>query len=390
MPFQHHWAFIDESGNESLLTENHGVSDNFVISAVIVEDAGLDLLSSSIESIRKIHFQSGEMKSSSIGNEHTRRLRILENLANTKLSYITLIVDKNEIQKNSGLQFKKSFRKFITGMVYNRLYRTFPNITVISDQHGGEFFMSSVKTYVEKYHKPSLFDKQDFLFRNSSDEILIQAADFIAGTWAKISDESIDSEIRKDFKEIIKTNAIFIDHWPPSTNSIFPPTEDKSHLNSVVRQYCYNQIHIYILKNQDKSDLDEEEKAEEAMRIETIRFLLHKNEFLADNEFLYSHEIIEHLQSNGFEKMTPRKLAAIVIAPLRDNGVIISSGSKGYRVPTTVRDIVEFAKTTGEKVLPMLTRLGMAKKQLYLVSNKSLDIVEEAGYPLMNKLIEII
>jgi hypothetical protein len=124
------------------------------------------------------------------------------------------------------------------------------------------------------------------------------------------------------------------------------------------------------------------------MRIETIRFLLFQNEFLENDEFMMSHQIITHLSSLGFENMTPRKLAAMVIAPLRDSGVIISSSSKGYRIPTTVFDIVEFAKTTGEKILPMLGRLGNAKNQLYMASNKSLDIIEESGFPEMNKLIE--
>lgn len=388
MPFQHHWAFIDESGNESLLTNKQGVSDSFVITAVIVEDPGLESLSAAIESIRKVHFQSGEIKSSSIGSDHPRRQRILNDISKTQISYITLIVDKEEINKNSGLQYKASFRKFITGMIYNRLYRTFPNLTVISDEHGGEFFMSSVKKYVEKNHKRNLFDRQEFHFKNSSESVLIQAADFIAGTWAKISDETIDESIRKGFKDSIKANAIFIDHWPPSTQSIFPTSEDKSHLNSIVRQYCYNQIHIYMSDNQDKANLDDEEKAEEAMRIETIRYLLHKNEYLDNNEFLYSHQIIDHLESMGFEKLTPRKLAAIVIAPLRDHGVIISSGSKGYRLPTTVNNIIEFAKTTGDKVMPMLQRIGYAKKQLYMASNQTLDIIEEAGYHDMNKLID--
>ena len=95
-------------------------------------------------------------------------------------------------------------------------------MTVVSDQHGGSFFMSSVKDYVQKNHKINLFDKQEFHFRNSQQEVLIQAADIVAGTWAKISDESLPEDTRRDFKEIIKDSAYFIDYWPPSTHSIFP------------------------------------------------------------------------------------------------------------------------------------------------------------------------
>lgn len=390
MPFQHYWAFIDESGNENLDVYKEGVSQTFIITAIVVQDAGIELLRASIESIRKLHFQTGEMKSSSVGMDHHRRKRILEDFSKTKLSYVSLVVDKNEIHTTSGLQYKKSFRKFLTGMIYNRLYRTFPNLTVVSDQHGSSFFMSSVKDYVEKNHKPNLFDRQDFYFISSKDDILVQAADFIAGTWAKISDDSVQEDIRKEFKEIIINNAYFIDYWPPSTHAIFPQTETQSYLNNLVRQYCYNQIHLYIHEHQDNDSLDSDEKAEESMRIETIRFLLFQNEFLENDEFLMSHQIITHLESLGYENMRPRKLAAMVIAPLRDHGIIISSSSKGYRVPTTVADIVEFAKTTGEKVLPMLLRLGNARNQLFLASDKSLDIIAESGHLKLNNLIEAI
>jgi len=386
--FDHFTAFIDEHGNENLNLDSPGASKFFIITAVVVEDAGIELLETSIDSVRKVQFQTGEMKSSSVANNHARRTRVMELLCSTQLSYLSLIVNKAEIDNTSGLGYKKSFRKFLPNLVYNRLYKTFPNLTVISDNHGGKKFMDSVKAYVDKNKKESLFEKQNFEFHESKERVLIQAADFIAGTWGKTLDNSIDPAIREVWKTQLKKSAIFVDHWPPSPESIFPKTEIGSYLNNLVRQQCYQLVQQYISTNQMTGSLNEEEAAEMEIRLAVLRFLLYENDVIESGQFIYAKRIIAFLKKMNYGEITPRKLASLVISPLRDSGVIISSGNKGYRIPTNVDDLIEFARTTGEKVVPMVARLGRARDQIYLASNKQLNIIDEAGWPIMNNFVD--
>ena len=214
--FEHHNAFIDEHGNENLDLTVLDVSSYFIITAVIVDDEGISMLEPSVDSIRKVHFQTGEMKSSAVGNNHQRRSRVLGSLASTGLKYATLVINKAEIHKESGLQYKKSFRKFLSNILYNRLFRTFPNLTIICDKHGSKSFMSSFKAYVETNKKESLFEKQLFEFVESKSNVLVQSADLISGTWAKILDPTIDIAFRDLWRSQISKSAIFVDFWPPS------------------------------------------------------------------------------------------------------------------------------------------------------------------------------
>ena len=86
---QERHIFIDESGDPYLETEKKGVSDFFVLSAVIVESGQLgDAEARAREVIRK-HFQTGEMRSASVGSNVGRRERILKDIMRDVASYVS-------------------------------------------------------------------------------------------------------------------------------------------------------------------------------------------------------------------------------------------------------------------------------------------------------------
>jgi hypothetical protein len=180
-----------------------------------------------------------------------------------------------------------------------------------------------------------------------------------------------------------------VDYWPPSAQSIFARSETNNYLNNIIRQNCHQLAQIYIENHHGTSGLDQEEIAEREMRLAVLRFLLFQNEVMENDDFVYGKVIINHLVDIGYEEISLRKLANLVISPLRDSGVIISSGSRGYRIPTTVDDIIEFAKTTSEKVVPMIIRLGRARDQICVASDGQLDIVEESGNHIVNEFIRV-
>ena len=54
------FAFVDEYGDPSLETQKSGVTDHFVVVAVMVQPAERKSLDTAINSIRQKHFQTGE------------------------------------------------------------------------------------------------------------------------------------------------------------------------------------------------------------------------------------------------------------------------------------------------------------------------------------------
>ena len=74
------YAFTDEYGAFGWEIDNPSVSTHFIITAIIVKESDLVDFTQKSEILRKKHFQTGEIKSSKIGKEHSRRLRILADL----------------------------------------------------------------------------------------------------------------------------------------------------------------------------------------------------------------------------------------------------------------------------------------------------------------------
>lgn len=106
--FDKQYAFIDEYGNYGFDFTKSGVSTHFIISAIIVDESKLSELEKAVENIRKIYFQSGEMKSSGIGKKHKRREKILSEIATLNFHHYSVVIDKRKIFTDSGLMYKKS------------------------------------------------------------------------------------------------------------------------------------------------------------------------------------------------------------------------------------------------------------------------------------------
>ena len=133
-------AFIDESGNTDLDTLKQGVSKYFIVCAVIIDEDKVDALKIEVEAIRKKYFQTGEIKSSSVRDrdDHARRIKILENIQQLNFKFYAIAVEKQALSRDGGFPYKKSFLKFINGLLYKQLFENFPSITVFADEHGGQ------------------------------------------------------------------------------------------------------------------------------------------------------------------------------------------------------------------------------------------------------------
>ena len=88
------YAFTDEYGAFGWEIDNPSVSTHFIITAIIVKESDLVDFTQKSEILRKKHFQTGEIKSSKIGKEHSRRLRILADLQDIPFSIFSVCIDK--------------------------------------------------------------------------------------------------------------------------------------------------------------------------------------------------------------------------------------------------------------------------------------------------------
>ena len=206
-------AFADEFGNNSFDFTKEGVSTHFIIASVIINADEIDTINTELEKIRQRFFQKSELKSQKIGTNHKRRQPLLQELTKLNFSIYAVVVDKRELY-SEGFKYKQSFYKYLNGILYKELYRTFPQLELKVDEHGGNDFLRSFKKYVETNHIRTLFTDSDFNIERSQNELGIQLADIIAGSLGYIFDETKKGEHSTVFQNLLNDKIISINQFP--------------------------------------------------------------------------------------------------------------------------------------------------------------------------------
>ena len=202
------YAFTDEYGAFGWELNNPSVSTHFIITAIIVKESDLASFTEKAEALRKKHFQTGEIKSSKIGKDHKRRLRVLRDLEDIPFSIFSVCIDKQKCLDNMSmkvLQYKKTFYKFMNNIVHRELRRAFEKIVVVADEIGTNEYMQSFCQYVRNHQDlPNLFGDAQFGFESSKSDVRIQIADLISGTLAYAYDSHKRSDDVPNYIQILK------------------------------------------------------------------------------------------------------------------------------------------------------------------------------------------
>ncbi|WP_062389437.1 DUF3800 domain-containing protein [Pseudomonas abietaniphila] len=376
------FAFVDESGNHDLDTSKSGSSDFFVVCSVIIAEADLRRAYDLAEGLRARHFQAGEIKSSKLkAKDSDRRRRILVDLAELPLKLYFAVVDKREVYKDGGLRFKTSFIKHVNNLLYSRLFDHCTDLHMAVDEHGGPEFQASLRNYVAERYAEDLFRDSAFQTKSSKDDVLIQVADFFAGTVAHIYEGKASGEVVEVYKNILRSRTIGLLEWPPRYQLELPPPTDEA-------EYADHRVHLQALKQADKFlfKVGKHPDEEERLQLLILDYLRFRSEFVSD-EYVSTGDILKHLADRGFQGITDQKLRSSGIAKLRDAEVIIASAPKGYKIPRTKADINDFLELASSQILPLLDRIKKARDVYRLSSVGDYDILDSAQFSDIRKLL---
>lgn len=377
------YAFVDESGNSDLDTTKRGASSFFVVCSVLVAEKNLEAAYGQAETVRKRHFQTGEIKSSKLkAKDSDRRARILNELAELPLKLYFTVVDKSQIHKDGGLRIKTSFIKFINGILYERLFSNLHHLQMTVDEHGGLEFQQSLKSYVADRFIDDLFGDEDaFRTKSSKDDVLIQVADFFAGSVAQIYEGKASEDMVRTYKAILRSLTLGLAEWPPKYQSLLPPPLDDT-------GYADYQVHQEALRQAERFSerVSKHPDEDERLQLSILLFLRFQSEFVT-KDYVSTPEIIAHLGDKGFGELSDQKIRSSGIAKLRDADVIITSSAKGYKIPQTRADINEFLERASGIVVPLLERVKKARDVYRLSSRGEYDIVTAANLTELANLL---
>jgi hypothetical protein len=374
---------VDESGNADLDTSKTGSSGFFIVCSILVAEKNFDAVHAQAEVLRKRNFQTGEIKSSKLkAKDSDRRARILNELAELPFKLYFTVVDKSRIHKDGGLRFKTSFIKYVNGLLYERLFSTCRNLQMTVDEHGGHEFQQSLKSYVVDRFVDDLFgDENAFRTMSSKDNVLIQVADFFAGSVAQIYEGKASEDAVQAYKKILGKLTLGLLEWPPRYQLFLPPPTDEP-------GYADYQVHQEALRQADRFSerVGQHPDEDERLQLSILRFLRFQSEFVT-KDYVPTAEIIAHLKDRGFGEVNDQRVRSSGVAKLRDADVIITSAAKGYKIPQTRADINEFLERASGIVVPLLERVKKAREVYRLSSRGEYDIVTAANLTDLAKLL---
>lgn len=311
-----------------------------------------------------------------------RRARIINELAELPFKLYFTVVDKSRIHKDGGLRIKTSFIKYVNGLLYERLFRAYPDLQMIVDEHGGQEFQESLKSYVSERFVDDLFgDRDAFQTMASKDNVLVQVADFFAGSVAQIYEEKASEEAVFAYKKILRSLTLGMLEWPSKYQYLLPPPTDES-------GYADYQVHQEALRQADRFSerAGEHPDEDERLQLSILRFLRFQSEFVT-KDYVLTTEIMAHLKDSGLGEVNGQRIRSSGIAKLRDADVIITSAAKGYKIPQTRADINEFLERASGIVVPLLERVKKAREVYRLSSRGEYDIVTAANLAELAKLL---
>lgn len=378
------YAFIDESGAFGWELDNINVSTHFIITAIIVKESAVDHLRTEAELLRKKHFQTGEIKSSNIGKNQNRRKRILADFLSLPFNIFSIVFDKRKLHSMYGLNYKTSFYKFLNNIVHKELRRAFKKITIVADEIGGSDYMQSFSKYVQqKQDIPTFFCEADFQFENSKSDVLIQVADLISGTLGYMYDEHKKSDKVPNYLKMLNKKIIRIQFYPKTfgtyclTDSALSEEYDKD-----IAELCLKQAVIFINKYQNE---DDERRKVQIIVLEYLLFRFMNNDL---RKYIPTKEIMHQLDYMGIEKIPVQSFRTKIIGNLRDNDVIISSSSKGYKIPSKLTELFDFINHGTSIIIPMLERLKKCRDLVKLGTANELDLFDHTEYSSLKKYFD--
>lgn len=381
-----HIAFLDEWGNNGLDFTKQGrsgvpVSTHFIVTALTLRKEQLAIAEAQVEALRERFFQTGPIKSAKVGSDDKRRILILKQLLSVPFQIFALVVDKREL-RGEGFYYKGSFYKFLHGLADRELYRSFPTLELVADRHGDERFMHGFIQYVYNRHVPTLFNQASFRFVNSQSSLLLQAADFIAGTLARCYDETVLSPERAALVQLLSPKLLSLKYWP----DVFAPVvaqslPDQAHYNAGLAELCVGLGQDFLhrkLASRSPQEIDQ---------VTCLQYLLFHFRHVDPSRYISSRELIAHIEERRGNLPTLHYFQTRVVAPLRDAGVIIASSTKGYKIPSCEQDLYDFVNHSNTIIQPLLSRISKCRDRIRLATDGAIDLLDREEYANLKQLL---
>lgn len=369
-------AFVDESGNTNLDVSVKGASSHFVIAAMILPHPAVSEVRATLDAIREQYFGGREMKSSVIGNNHEWRLKALPSILSLPCQRIVLVVDKDLVRKDNGLQYQPTFRKYLARQLYMVLKEVHNDLSIVADRVGDEKFMQSCERYFDSTLTNTLFGPFQFDFCPAADDVLVQAADMVAGSVHKLVAPDTPPEIKVRLQATIGRSVQIID-WPLRWRPVRDAIAASGEYDEAICQLSVDRAASFI---ETYAGSDDEARMLQVRCVRLLRsYLVH---FDPDTWNKY-WEIRQNIDRG--EQIKRRWFNGEIVAPIRDADVLLVSGNPGFKLASCEADVRLYLQQTVSTAVPMVARARHIADAVRRVTDGRLDLLSVPAFTSLQK-----
>lgn len=342
-----HYAFVSESGNYILDFNDEVATNYFIVTAIL------------IKSDQMLHIEKKLNEFLII--ERNNIEEAIKQLLPLNFQVYSVVINKKKLRYEGGHGNLKSSFDFINDMIYHDLFVKHIDIQVLANEQTE--FLKSFETFINDRHQPDLFNHSAFVYDTQIDNGFIRLSNIISQSiFAKYEyDQTTINELSKKFIRLIK----------------HPTFDFNLHIDNKLDNIIAEQA-ILIAQNFIKRH-GSSEKQINVERVNFLKFLLTQLS-IRPNKYIYSQEVIDNMKTFSAEAISREYLMSDIIGPLRDSGVLIASTSKGYKIPTAVEELIDYAEFGSSMALPILRRIKKSRERVLGITNNELDILEGENF----------
>ena len=183
----------------------------------------------------------------------------------------------------------------------------------------------------------------------------------------------------------MKNKIITINLWPHDYKHYlydyhFEKTDSET--DQIIIKQAVNLAYQYIEEHRKSEEEDER------VRIDLLKFLLFNLKENPD-EYVYTEEILDNLNAIRVNKIKQHYFRSNIVSKLRDQGLLIASSNKGYKLPVCLNDLYDFVNLSSLTIHPMIQRVAKCRDQIMLATNREIDILEKSEYEYLKRMIEM-
>lgn len=340
-----HFVFMHDSGNYGFDFDEGSDSTHFVVTTILVE--------------ANKHSEV-EQKLDELGLEKLISKQCLEqlslNLINIDFGIHVIVINKKQLRQDGGFGNKDSISKYSSELIYQDLFKQHMDIQ-IQAQYTQTPFMNSFETYIVDRLEPTLFDSSAITFLDKSDCALMTLARLISEfILSKYEQNAVEQD---DVLRQLSQHILRIKTFPNIKLNVDINTE----FDEIIAKHAIHEAQYFIQKYKNSKIQVRQD------RVNFLKFLLTQLSY-RPSEYIYSQEIIQNMITFSPDSISKEYLMRDIIGPLRDTGVLIASTSKGYKIPISSDELIEYVDFSSSMALPILWRI-------YIRIEKVLDTKEK-------------